>query len=170
MPWTVALTPFDDADAERLRRAQREELDARYGSDDHEPGVPPSAADVPVFLVARDGDGVPLACGGLRPLTDDVLGPAVVEIKRMYAAPSARGTGVATAILRRLEDEARGLGARRVVLETGTAQPDAIRFYQREGYSPIPRFGSYIGSDVSVCFGQDLTPSGGRCVGFDDQG
>lgn len=152
MPWALALTPFDDPDADLLRRAQREELDARYGSDDHEPGVAPSAADVPVFIVARDEEGTPIACGGLRPLPDDVLGPGVVEIKRMYAAPSVRGTGVARAVLRELEEQARLLGARRLVLETGTAQPDAIRFYQREGYAPIPLFGSYIGSDVSVCF------------------
>ncbi|EXJ52237.1 MULTISPECIES: hypothetical protein [unclassified Microbacterium] len=42
------------------------------------------------------------------------------------------------------------------MLETGTAQPDAIRFYQREGYAPIPLFGSYAGSDVLVRFGRDL--------------
>ncbi|AXH36354.1 GNAT family N-acetyltransferase [Humibacter sp. BT305] len=156
MPWTITPTPFDDPDADRLRRAQRVELDARYGSDDHEPGVPPSAADVPVFLVARDEDGTPLACGGLRPLPESVLGPGAVEIKRMYTVPGARGSGVATAVLRALEDEARRLGASRLVLETGTAQPDAIRFYQREGYAPIPLFGSYVGSEISVCFGRDL--------------
>ncbi|MFT4279759.1 GNAT family N-acetyltransferase [Microbacterium sp.] len=159
MPWTITTTPFDDPEADRLRRAQREELDARYGRSDHEPGVPPSAADVPVFLVAKDGEGVAIACGGLRPLPEHVLGAGVVEIKRMYTAPSARGTGVATAVLRALEREARDLGAHRLVLETGTAQPDAIRFYQREGYRPIPLFGSYIGSDNSVCFERELTDS-----------
>ncbi len=156
MRWTITTTPFDDPDADRLRRAQRAELDARYGSDDHEPGVMPSAADVPVFLVARDEEGSAIACGGLRPLPDTVLGPGAIEIKRMYTVPGARGTGVATAVLRALEEEARRLGAARLVLETGTAQPDAIRFYQREGYSPIPLFGSYVGSEYSVCFGREL--------------
>ncbi len=159
MLWTITTTPFDDPEADRLRRAQREELDARYGTSDHEPGVAPSAADVPVFLVAKDGEGVAIACGGLRPLPDDMLGVGVMEIKRMYTAPSARGTGVAAAVLRALEREARDLGAHRLVLETGTAQPDAIRFYQREGYRPIPLFGSYIGSDKSVCFERQLTDS-----------
>lgn len=156
MPWTIATTPFDHPDADRLRRAQRRELDARYGSSDHEPGVPPSAADVPVFLVARTDDGTAVACGGLRPLSDDVLGPGTVEVKRMYTDPVARGSGVAAAVLRALEDEARRLGAVRLVLETGTAQPDAIRFYEREGYVPIPLFGSYVGSGNSVCFGRSL--------------
>ncbi|MBD8539760.1 GNAT family N-acetyltransferase [Frigoribacterium sp. CFBP 8751] len=156
MSWTITRTPFDHLDADGLRRAQRVELDARYGSDDHEPGTPPSAADVPVFLVARADDGRPIACGGLRPLADTVLGPATVEVKRMYVSPEARGSGVATAVLRALEDAARDLGTRRIVLETGILQPDAIRFYEREGYESIPPFGSYVGSAESVCFARDV--------------
>lgn len=156
MVWNITVTPFDDSDAASLRAAQRKELDERYGTSDHEPGIPPSAADVPVFLVARDGDGVPIACGGLRPLPEKVLGAGVVEIKRMYTTPSARGTGVATAVLRALEREARRLGAHRIVLETGTGQPDAIRFYQREGYSPTALFGAYVGSDNSASFAREL--------------
>lgn len=156
MSWTITPTPFDHPDADLLRRAQRVELDARYGSDDHEPGTPPSAADVPVFLVARADDGRPIACGGLRPLADTVLGPATVEVKRMYVAPDARGSGVAAAVLRALEDAARDLGTRRIVLETGTLQPDAIRFYEREGYESIPLFGSYVGSAESVCFAREV--------------
>ena len=153
---TIERVEWSHPDAERLRAAQRAELDARYGSDDHEPGVIPSAGDVPVFLVARDAAGTAIVCGGLRPLDDTVLGPGIAEVKRMYAAPAARGTGAATALLRALESEARALGIRRLVLETGTAQPDAIRFYEREGYSPIPLFGHYVASDLSLCFARDL--------------
>lgn len=152
----IERVPWEHPDAERLRAAQRVELDARYGSDDHEPGVIPSADDVPVFLIARDGDARALVCGGLRPLGTDVLGAGVAEIKRMYAAPSARGTGAAAALLRALESEARMLGIRRLVLETGTAQPDAVRFYQREGYVPIPLYGQYLGSALSLCFAKRL--------------
>ncbi len=148
---TVTRVPYDDPDAADLRAAQRAELDARYGSDDHEPGEVPTADSVPVFLVARDAAGTALGCGGLRP-----LGDGEVEVKRMFVRPEARGTGVATAVLRALEDEARALGVTRLLLETGTAQPDAMRFYEREGYSRIPAFGAYIGSDISVCYARDL--------------
>lgn len=153
---TVERVGWSDPDAERLRAAQRSELDARYGSDDHEPGVIPSADDVPVFLVARDGSGRGVVCGGLRPLGAEVLGADVAEIKRMYAAPSARGTGAAIALLRALENEARELGIRSLVLETGTSQPDAVRFYEREGYRPIARFGHYVDSELSLCFAKAL--------------
>jgi GNAT superfamily N-acetyltransferase len=156
MTWQIDVVPYDHPEADELRRAQRRELDERYGTDDHEPGTPPSASDVPVFVVARTASGAAVACGGLRPLPDDVAGPGSVEVKRMFVDPSARGSGVAVAVLRALEEEARGLGARRVVLETGTRQPDAIRFYAREGYDEVPLFGAYVGSGNSVCFTREL--------------
>ncbi len=148
---TVARESFDSADASALRAAQRAELDARYGSDDHEPGPVPTADSVPVFLVARDVDGVAVACGGLRPLDG-----GGAEVKRMYVAPHARGRGVSTAVLRAIEDEARGMGLTRLVLETGSAQPDAMRFYEREGYTRIPNFGHYADSAISLCYARDL--------------
>jgi len=153
---TIERVAWTHPDAERLRAAQRVELDARYGSDDHEPGVIPSADDVPVFLIARDMHGEAIVCGGLRPLDDDVLGQGVAEIKRMYAAPQARGTGAAVALLGALERAADELGIGRLVLETGTAQPDAVRFYERERYAPIPLYGHYVGSDLSLCFAKVL--------------
>ena len=148
---TVAVEPWEGVDGAALRAAQRAELDARYGSDDHEPGEPPSADTVPIFLVARDAGGVAVGCGGLRPLT---AGGA--EIKRMYVRPESRGKGASVAILQALEAAARGLGLAELVLETGTAQPDAIRFYERNGYVPIPNFGPYIGEPMSLCYARTL--------------
>lgn len=148
----IRQVPWDDPGAAALRAAQRLELDERYGNDDHEPGVMPTADDVPLFLVAYDAQDLPVACGGLRLLDDAVLGSGVAEIKRMYAVPAARGSGAAVAVLRALEEHARTLGLERLVLETGTSQPDAQRFYEREGYRSIPLFGAYVGSDVSVCY------------------
>ncbi|WP_043776659.1 GNAT family N-acetyltransferase [Amycolatopsis rifamycinica] len=150
---TLTITPvaWDDPDAVRLREAQRTELDARYGTDDHEPGAVPTAETVAVFLLARDAGGTAVGCGGLRP-----LGPGSGEVKRMYVEPAARGTGVAVALLRALEDHARDLGITRLLLETGTGQPDAIRFYQREGYEPIEAYGPYRGEPLSRCFARDL--------------
>ncbi|MDX3193143.1 GNAT family N-acetyltransferase [Streptomyces sp. MN03-5084-2B] len=150
---TLTITPvtWDDPDAVRLREAQRTELDARYGTDDHEPGAVPTAETVAVFLLARDTVGTAVGCGGLR-----LLEPGTAEIKRMYVEPAARGTGVAAALLRALESHARDLGITRMLLETGAGQPDAIRFYQREGYEPIEAYGPYRGEPLSRCFARDL--------------
>ncbi|MDQ3788649.1 MAG: GNAT family N-acetyltransferase, partial [Actinomycetota bacterium] len=38
--WIIETRPWDDPAGAELRRRQRAELDARYGSDDHEPGPP----------------------------------------------------------------------------------------------------------------------------------
>lgn len=146
----IDVEDFDSPDATALRASQRSELVARYGGD-VEPGAKPTAADVPYFLVARLPSGEAVGCGGLRRLADDHA-----EIKRMYVAPTARGTGVATAVLRALEDAAREQGLTHLVLETGTEQPEAIRFYEREGYARIPNFGPYAGSEFSYCYRREL--------------
>ncbi len=134
-----------------LLAVEETDFDARYGCDDHEPRTAPTAADISLFLLARDPFGVAVGCGGLRQLDGDHA-----EIKRMHVAPQARGTGVATVVLRALEDAAVARGWTHLVLETGTEQPEAIRFYEREGYTRIPLFGPYVGSTVSVCLRRDL--------------
>jgi len=151
--WTIQPRPWDDPDGAALRAAQRIELDDRYGSDDHEPGAAPSADDIDLFLVAIDGAARAVACGALRRLDD-----TSAEIKRMYVLPEMRGSGVATAVLRELESAAARRGWTTLRLETGTEQPDAQRFYSREGYHEIPLFGHYVGSTLSVCFERVLRP------------
>ncbi|MGI5177524.1 GNAT family N-acetyltransferase [Dactylosporangium sp. CA-152071] len=148
--WIIEERAWDDPDGAALRAAQRAELDARYGSDDHEPGGPPSGDDIDLFLVATAGGG-PVGCGALRHLD-----ATSAEVKRMYVVPDARGTGVATAVLRGLEDAALTRGWTTLRLETGTEQPDAQRFYRREGYHEIPLFGVYAGSTLSVCYERAL--------------
>ncbi|MFE4545452.1 GNAT family N-acetyltransferase [Arthrobacter sp. NPDC056727] len=148
-----AVTPeqWDAEDGATLRSLQRAELDARYGNDDHEPGSAPTAEDITVFLVARDREGTAVACGALRQLD-----ARSAEIKRMFVLPGHRGSGAATAVLRSLEAEAALRGLTELKLETGTEQPDAIRFYEREGYRRIDNFGPYAGEPLSVCYARSL--------------
>lgn len=146
----VRAVDWDDPASAALRDAQQAEIAAAYGIPDSEPGPKPSAADITAFFVAYRGDE-PVGCGGLRAIDDDHG-----EIKRMYVAPGHRGSGVSTAVLRRLEDEARARGWSRLVLETGTEQAAAVRFYEREGYVAIPRFGHYVDSEISLCYEKRL--------------
>jgi GNAT superfamily N-acetyltransferase len=147
----ISAVAWDDPDAVALRAAQRIEIAARYGRPDSEPGAAPSAADITFFVVAHDPDGTPLGCGGLRRL-EDTAG----EVKRMYVVPDRRGTGVSSAVLGALEAHARSLGWTQLRLETGDAQPDAVAFYTRQGYQPIPRFGPYVDEPSSRCFQREL--------------
>ena len=60
-------------------------------------------------------------------------------------------------MLRALESAAQGRGWTCLRLETGTDMGWARRFYQREGYREIPRYGAYTGSDLSTCDERRLT-------------
>jgi GNAT superfamily N-acetyltransferase len=63
---------------------------------------------------------------------------------------------VARALLDHLVAEAPGLGTRRLVLESGTRQPEALAFYEGAGWHPVVPYGEYAGSTSSRCFGLDL--------------
>jgi GNAT superfamily N-acetyltransferase len=147
----VTAVPWEHPDAEALRAAQRVEIAERYGRPDSEPGAAPTAGDIAHFVVAYSADGDPVGCGGLRRLD-----PASGEVKRMYVVPERRGSGVAAAVLAVLEEHARTLGWTRLRLETGNAQPDAVAFYTKHGYRPIPRFGPYAAEPTSRCFEKPL--------------
>ena len=56
------------------------------------------------------------------------------------------------AIVNELERQARARGYRVVRLETGVRQPEAISLYESLGYYPIPNYGEYRDSSLSVCF------------------
>jgi putative acetyltransferase len=146
----VRRVDWDQADGVRLREAQRAEIEERYGTPDSEPGIAPSASDITAFFVAYVDD-VPVGCGGVRQLSEDEA-----EIKRMFVAAPARGSGVSTAIIRELERFGRERGWSRLLLETGDRQPDAVRFYEREGYTRIPNFGHYEGHAASLCYARDI--------------
>jgi len=87
-------------------------------------------------------DGKLMGCGAIR-----VVGRDYAEIKRIFVDPSARGLGLAKAILDRLESESRVLGLLEMKLETGISQPEAIGLFERCGYTQCPAFGDYPKND-----------------------
>jgi putative acetyltransferase len=102
------------------------------------------------FVVARLG-GRPIGCGAVRRLDAETA-----EIKRMYVVPEMRGKGISRRLLATLEAEARRLGVRRLVLETGDRLPAAMALYTRAGFVRIPAFGEYVASPLSVCMALSL--------------
>ncbi|MDV8070109.1 GNAT family N-acetyltransferase [Rhodococcus sp. IEGM 1366] len=77
---------------------------------------------------------------------------ADLELKRMYVRPSHRGSGVSTLLLDAVEDAAKQAGRPRLILQTGDRQPDAVRLYEKSGYSRIPIFSPYEVMPFSNCF------------------
>ncbi|SFP24463.1 Acetyltransferase (GNAT) family protein [Amycolatopsis arida] len=152
------MVPYDDPDAAKLMAEVQQEYVVRYGGPDETPVDPADFAPPRgLFLVGYAG-GVPVACGGWRahdgPEPEFRQGDA--ELKRMYVVPEARGRGHARAMLAELERTARAAGRLRTVLETGTAQPEALALYTSSGYTPIPNFGVYRCEPLSRCFGKSL--------------
>ncbi|MCA9233182.1 MAG: GNAT family N-acetyltransferase [Planctomycetales bacterium] len=92
-------------------------------------------------------DGNPIGCGSLRSLDT-----ARAEVRRMFVASHARGSGVGKTLLGELEIRAHRFGYQEIVLETGYKQDRAIRLYEAYGFKQIPPFGAYVGDPVSVCF------------------
>ncbi len=88
------------------------------------------------FFVASQGAAA-VGCGGVA------FFDGFAEVKRMYVRPAARGTGVACAILERLESDARAAGLSTLCLETGTKQEAALRMYRRAGFTDCAAFGAY---------------------------
>jgi GNAT superfamily N-acetyltransferase len=142
---------YDDAVATELIGEVQREYVTRYGGVDATPVAPDEfAPPVGVFLLACLGDEA-IGCVGLR--RHD---PRTVEVKRMYIRAAHRRRGHGRALLHAVEARARGLGYRRIILETGTAQPEALGLYSDEGYRRIPGFGHHRDSPLSRCFAKDL--------------
>jgi putative acetyltransferase len=106
--------------------------------------------DLDTVVIAYDNN-VAVGCGCFRPFDE-----TAVEIKRMFVAPIKRGTGIAAFILSELENWAREMGYSVTVLETGNKQHEAIRFYQREGYTITENYGQYISMETSICMKKNI--------------
>ena len=146
----IEVVPYDHPDAAQLIAEVQQEYEVRYGSQDSAPANPAEfSAPRGLFLVGYL-DGAPVACGGWRATGDDA------EIKRMYVARAARRSGLARAILAELERTARAAGHRRMILETGSPQPEAIALYRSAGYTEIPAFGYYADAPLSIHLGKVL--------------
>lgn len=170
---TAAL---DSPDAQLLIAQVQAEYVRRYGGPDETvlhagEFAPPGGA----FLVGRL-DGAPAVCGGWRSRDGGHPGfrDGDAELKRMYVVPGARGRGLARALLAELERRAVAAGRRRLVLETGDRQPEAVALYTGAGYSPVPPFGVYREQEGAIHLGKELAgpaaPAGGPAVPAADPG
>jgi GNAT superfamily N-acetyltransferase len=146
-------TSYGDPVVRELEAQIQHEYVCRYGgadltATDAAEFDPPSG----VFLVGWAGDEA-VATGGLRRHDSQVA-----EVKRMYVVAEHRGRGFARAVLAGLERWAVDHGYRQVLLETGTAQPEAISLYVSSGYQPVDGFGHYRDSPLSRSFSKCLQP------------
>jgi len=149
----IASDPKDAAAAD-LIQALDDELQHRY------PGEPVFGIDADGFL-ERGGvfllghvEGAAIACGALRQISHDMY-----EVKRMYIRPEFRGRGLSRLMFNRLESISRDKGCRKLLIETGNKQPEALALYQSVGFTAIDRFGEYAQNEYSICFAKCVLDS-----------
>jgi GNAT superfamily N-acetyltransferase len=147
----IRAVPYDHPDASMLIAEVQAEYVIRYGGHDgtrvsQEEFEPPLG----LFLVGYVDDE-PVVSGGWRAHAD-----GSVEVKRMYVVPSARGQGLARQLLAELELSAKRAGHHRIILETGSRQPEAESLYRSSGYTEVPAFGYYADYPNSIHLGKSL--------------
>lgn len=155
MPAADVLTlrdiAYDDPLAIRLIDELQADMVRRYGGPDTTPVDPAEFAPPHGLFVVAEADGDVVGCAGLRRRSCEE-----VELKRMYVRAMHRRRGYARELLARLEGRARVLGFGRLVLETGTAQPEAIALYANAGYRAVEGFGHYRDEEESRSYAKDL--------------
>jgi GNAT superfamily N-acetyltransferase len=125
--------------AQSVLQAAVDELRRRYGTidDNLHLGLEELSPPTGVFLVARD-HGHLTGGVGLRRIAEPELGLA--EVKRLWVRPDLRRQGVAAQLMDELERRARAMNYRQLYLETGPAQPEAIAFYPKHGWTQVDQF------------------------------
>ncbi len=138
MPPAIEAAAAPNEDVRDLIAGLEDEL-AQHYTPEQRHGLPLAALFQPHirFFIARL-HGQAAGCGGIA-LSDDYA-----EVKRMFVRPALRGQGLAHALLRHLEAEAKGAGIAVLRLETGIHQPAAVRLYEQAGFRPCPAFGDYL--------------------------
>jgi GNAT superfamily N-acetyltransferase len=156
----IRPVPYDHPDAVKLDAEVQAEYHVRYGDGGDATPMDPADFRPPngTYLIAYDEAGVPVASGGWRvqDANDEGNRDGDAELKRMYVTEQMRGRGLARRILAALEEDARAAGRTRMVLETGTKQPEAIALYTSSGYEPCEKFGYYRFHEDSRCYAKAL--------------
>ncbi len=160
--WVVRQVPITHPDAQLLVEEVQAEYVLRYGGPDDtplEPGVfDPPAGGFFVVYDASAGTPRPVATGAWRRRTDvEAFGTTqAAEVKRMFVTASHRSRGLGRVVLDHLEAAVAAAGLRLMILETGTAQPEAMGLYESAGYTAIPGFGHYRWSTLNRCYAKLL--------------
>jgi putative acetyltransferase len=157
-PLTVRLERADQPDVSALIAALDDYQRPLYPAESHHGvDIPALLAPGVLFAVARTPAGLAVGTGAVLP--DRQADREAGEIKRMYVLPAMRGQGIARAVLEFLELQARARGCRVLRLETGIHQPEAIRFYARQGFLNRPPFGPYREDPMSLFMEKFLAPA-----------
>jgi GNAT superfamily N-acetyltransferase len=135
----IETSPADPVTAGLLAAYFAERVEG-FASGQYRVASPDPAQFAPpgVFLRIDEDGGAPLACGGLREIEPDH--GRRMEVKHLYVAPAARGSGLGRRLLARLESHARQEGVDWLVLDTNRTLTAAGGLYASVGFLPVAPF------------------------------
>ncbi len=152
---TIVRVDWHDERAVALREAMDAEVSPRYAelASATDPGRAQDVArafaidpsDIAATYLVLDGD-TPVAHAALRSLAGEW------ELKRLMTLREFRGRGYSRALIAAVEDDVVGRGGRRLILQTGDRQPEAVRLYEGLGFTRIPVYEPYLAITQSLCF------------------
>ncbi|CAM1341330.1 GNAT family N-acetyltransferase [Tenacibaculum amylolyticum] len=103
------------------------------------------------FVIIAYENEQPVGCGAIKAFDSKTM-----EIKRMYTTTQARGKGIASKILKALEEWTLELSFEKCILETGLRQIEAVGLYKKNNYNVIKNYGQYAKMENSICFEKKL--------------
>ena len=137
--------------ARMMMNALWEEIQTRNGFKALNPFDPASFAKTRAGFWITFVNNDPVGSIAIAPLSEPEA-----ELDIMYVAPSFRGSGIAQELMVSLEKHAKENDFTIIKLRAGTPQPEALRFYEKTGFTPIAAFGKWINDNTSICFQKEL--------------
>jgi carbonic anhydrase len=133
----MIIRPAALADLEEIRRMLREyaawlEVDLCFQNFEQELAALPGEYAPPRgrLLIAESA-----GCVALRPINDEIC-----EMKRLYVRPEHRGSGLGKRLVLSIVEEARGIGYRRMRLDTMPKMDRAQGLYRALGFQEIAAY------------------------------
>lgn len=146
----IIRTTSENPDFQNLTSELDDELCRIYNTNKEDYEEYNRITGLPTVVLAYENN-VAVACGCFKQFD-----ARRIELKRMFVRPGFRGKGIASLMVKELEQWACELGYPTAILETGKGQPEAIALYRKLGYEDIPHFGEFPDESRSVCLGKDI--------------
>lgn len=167
-------TIWDDERAIELRTQQVAEVAERYrvveppstaepaqqasASSNEVPATPePLPSQILLSLLAVRGEGeTSEAVGYIGAVIHELEPQPTAELRRLYVRPDHRGQGISRQLMGEAERLLAAQGFTRLVLESGTKQPESLALYESSGYERIANYGFYKDSDTTISYAKNL--------------
>ncbi|TGL60630.1 GNAT family N-acetyltransferase [Leptospira sarikeiensis] len=143
----IKLEDPNSKSAVSMMNALWEEIQTRYGFQAPNPMKGEDFQGPKTGFWIAESEENPIGSIAIVPWND-----SVAELDVMYVDPKFRGTGVASDLIISLENFAKENGFTSIRLRAGAPQPEALRFYEKHGYSRIDSFGRWASDETAWCY------------------